>query len=738
MPTRRAGQPPSEADLEVRSPASGAAGEDAQPGAELPRGLYDELAKFETLDLAYAQVAKAPRDFGVDADTLATVERQGVEQLLGQLCDDLGARRYHPGRPSGRSSGTRAGVAEPAVALRDAVVRAAIGLVLGPVFAPELPCDPDPDKAIQWVGGAIDRGLTRVLALTIQEGADADQQQRLLQRAGQRVGDREMLALLEEVLAAPGPPPAGPFARLLGDIACAGIDRVLEETRAIGRDGAVSHVKCARLGTELIVLVDPGPRYDWVLPAVRKRVCEELADLKYQIDHDKTQVVDLALGDRLRFLGHELHRPRGRGTTPAVVCKRIAPPACRQRQSAPGRSGLAWLIHPFLLARSWLGSGGDKALARAPRNKGPAGADKPEESSEGAEAYEPGGTPASGPAIRRPSFSGASPLAQAPRLVTEACQKAASIRVGWRHLPLPLYPPLAILLGWNSWPAWLCLLLLVALNARACVPLLRHARRRWREVAVGVCGLAGLAALYPMACDVWARLSLETAAPGMPAGFALGRYSWSWDADPVEYGLYVPPEFQSQPGPFPLVVYLHGHGDRFKDKVLVRSLPRAIVRDFGPDKPNGSFPFVAFFPIDPSGRWQAGTDEVDGAMKALDHVIRRHHIDPARIYLTGLSVGGSGVWGLAEAYPEKWAALAALSSLYSPDLRKLRPVPVRIYAGGRDEPHLVESQRHLARQLKEANLDVTYTELPDKGHDIWSEVYSSRELFDWFAQKRKD
>jgi predicted peptidase len=163
----------------------------------------------------------------------------------------------------------------------------------------------------------------------------------------------------------------------------------------------------------------------------------------------------------------------------------------------------------------------------------------------------------------------------------------------------------------------------------------------------------------------------------------------------------------------------------------------AIARQFGEHTKNGRFEFVVLFPIDRTIRWQTGSAAVENCMQVLDHVIRRHRIDPARVYLTGASGGGSGVWHLAEAYPDRWAALAPVSSFSGPDVPKVPHLPIWIFHGTTDELAPVAPQRTLVQRLQEARAEVRYTEVPRGGHMIGWELYGSRELYDWFAQKKR-
>jgi predicted esterase len=260
----------------------------------------------------------------------------------------------------------------------------------------------------------------------------------------------------------------------------------------------------------------------------------------------------------------------------------------------------------------------------------------------------------------------------------------------------------------------------------------QYLRRRWLRITSVVVALA---------CVVWLAFLLyprpEVPAPNMPAGFYLGKYQPAGHAEAVEYGLYLPPHLSSQQGPFPLIIFLQGYGERGIKGVFGAGLSQSIVLRFGEHMPNGRFEFAAFFPTDPEGMWRLEPAEMDGVIKALDYVIKRHRIDPRRVYLTGHSSGCYGVWRLAEAYPEKWAALAPVAGFTNPEVAKVSQIPTWIFHGAKDDLAPVERARALVQQLKEAKADVRYTEVPDRKHVIWREVYNPKELYDWFATKAR-
>jgi predicted peptidase len=252
-----------------------------------------------------------------------------------------------------------------------------------------------------------------------------------------------------------------------------------------------------------------------------------------------------------------------------------------------------------------------------------------------------------------------------------------------------------------------------------------------------LCGTLFLVSVIWLLWDFYASIPQEEPVPGELPGFFVGTITPAWDRDPIHYGLYYPPHFKAEPGPFPLIVFLHGYGERRREDMLKIGLAPGIghyLRNFG------RFPFVAVFPMDPEGAWDSESDGVAATLAVLDHVIQRHHIDPARICLTGHSSGGSGVWHLAEAYPEKWAAVAPVSAFHSPDVKRVKSLPCWIFQGSVDKGIPVQGVRYLVEALRAAgNGDVRYTEIAGAGHIIWPQVFYKKDIYDWFGtQKRTD
>ncbi len=620
---------------------------------------------------------------------------------------------------------------------------AALQQLLESAASSAFPSDVDPEKTIRWVANQIDKGLCRIYAVHINECLDEEGYKRLVERVCRRIDDPQVSEQLQETLAASPQPELVP---LLINVVFAEIDHILQQAKALGREDHFLHVQCLRVGNELIVLADQDPRYEWILPAVQKRLREELAHLHYEPAAIESQSLDVSLGHQLRFLDYELRLARDRHgemrTHYRLVAKSKRRYAKKARWQLFGRYDPLRFLQPVL---NWLAKRRSCQIVARACGK--------------AHAVQVGWRhlPITLLPVLMLLFGWLSPLALLCLAAIPVCnwrwmvdillagyEKVHSIQVSWRHLSVTLFPVLLFLFGWRSLVPWLDVAVIFACNWHWGRSILRWMGRHKLDMVVATCAVAALVFISPLLRDIYANRPREEEVvfSRLPAGFYWGEYhgpSW-WNGEPTPatyYGLYLPPHLQGQKGPFPLIVYLHGYGERTKWRIFKAGLPAAIAQRFGTNKPNGIFPFVAFFPIDPTGRFQAGSVEVENIMQTLEYVIGRHRIDPARVYLTGISAGGSGVWELAQAYPDRWAAVVPVCSFISPDVEKVKHLPAWIFHGAKDQQAPVERERYLVQQLKEADADVRYTEVPNKGHNIWAEAYNPKELYKWLASKRK-
>jgi RNA-directed DNA polymerase len=126
-----------------------------------------------------------------------------------------------------------------------------------------------------------------------------------------RVQDGEILHLLKMILKATGKkgvPQGGVISPLLSNVYLNEVDRMLEKAIETTRSGKFTHVQYARFADDMVILIDAHPRQDWLVRAVERRLREEFAKLRVEINEDKSRMVDLKKGESFSFLGFEYRR----------------------------------------------------------------------------------------------------------------------------------------------------------------------------------------------------------------------------------------------------------------------------------------------------------------------------------------------------------------------------------------------------------------------------------------------
>jgi predicted peptidase len=123
----------------------------------------------------------------------------------------------------------------------------------------------------------------------------------------------------------------------------------------------------------------------------------------------------------------------------------------------------------------------------------------------------------------------------------------------------------------------------------------------------------------------------------------------------------------------------------------------------------------------------------------LDELQATLPIDPRRVYVTGLSMGGYGTWELAVKHPERFAAVAPICgggerirTLLPARQEALKTLGVWAFHGGKDNVVVpAESERMIEAFKRAGNATVKYTVYPEAGHDSWTRAYNDPALFEW-------
>jgi predicted peptidase len=198
-----------------------------------------------------------------------------------------------------------------------------------------------------------------------------------------------------------------------------------------------------------------------------------------------------------------------------------------------------------------------------------------------------------------------------------------------------------------------------------------------------------------------------------------------------KYLLYLPDGYGDNGKRWPLMMFLHGAGERGDDLDLVKKHGPPKLVSQGKD-----FPFIIVSPQCPRGIWWP--EKVDALIALLDEIESNYAIDPDRVYLTGLSMGGFGSWGLACGHPKRFAAVAPICGGGMWFLgNRLKEVPVWAFHGARDNVVPLRESQEMVDAVKRAGGDAKLTVYPDAGHDSWTATYDNPQLYEWFLSHRK-
>lgn len=196
----------------------------------------------------------------------------------------------------------------------------------------------------------------------------------------------------------------------------------------------------------------------------------------------------------------------------------------------------------------------------------------------------------------------------------------------------------------------------------------------------------------------------------------------------MDYLLYLPEDYESKES-WPLVLFLHGSGERGTDLELVRKHgPPKLIAE------GKKFPCIIVSPQCPPGKsWEAYElnallDELCGTLK----------VDQERISVTGLSMGGFGTWQLANFAPARFSAIAPICGGGETRwARRLSHLSIWIVHGAKDESVPVIRSQEMADAIRDAGGHPQLTIYPEAQHDSWTETYNNPAFFEWLLLQKR-
>lgn len=203
----------------------------------------------------------------------------------------------------------------------------------------------------------------------------------------------------------------------------------------------------------------------------------------------------------------------------------------------------------------------------------------------------------------------------------------------------------------------------------------------------------------------------------------------------LPYKLYLPKNYAETDEAFPIVMFLHGSGQRGNDlsNLAETGLPQNI--EAGAD-----YPFIVLAPQCPENQWWAQYSEA--LLQLVDATMQNYRVNEKRVYLTGLSMGGFGVWHLATEYPNRFHAIAPICGFagdpliaylfgYPERLKRIAHIPVWAFHGDADPVVPIAAQKHLVKTLKGYGGTAKLTTYKGVGHDSWTQTYANPKLYKW-------
>lgn len=183
---------------------------------------------------------------------------------------------------------------------------------------------------------------------------------------------------------------------------------------------------------------------------------------------------------------------------------------------------------------------------------------------------------------------------------------------------------------------------------------------------------------------------------------------------------------------YPLVIFLHGAGERGED------LDRAVVHGYMRHvrEKDQDYPFIFVAPQCPDSKyWGCYTESL---LAFIDFICEKYPVDLDRVYLTGLSMGGTGTWMLAMADPTRFAAIAPICGsgiIWNGGC--LKDIPIMVYHGDCDTTVPIMESINMLTAVNKRGGNAQIKVLYGVAHNAWDEAYAGDELYNWLLSHKR-
>ena len=217
----------------------------------------------------------------------------------------------------------------------------------------------------------------------------------------------------------------------------------------------------------------------------------------------------------------------------------------------------------------------------------------------------------------------------------------------------------------------------------------------------------------------------------------------------LNYRFYAPERVEAGRR-YPLVLFLHGAGERGDDNAMQLLLGVGPIISYMKSK--GIYGYL-IAPQCPKGKQWVDTPwgllahkmpdspsvPMSLVIELLEKTIKDMPVDAARVYVTGLSMGGYGTWDIVQRRPDFFAAAMPVCGGGDSSLAwKIRDVPIWTFHGDKDDAVPVVCSRQMVSALWQCDGNIRYREYPGIGHGCWIPTYADRQVLDWFFSQSKN
>lgn len=222
------------------------------------------------------------------------------------------------------------------------------------------------------------------------------------------------------------------------------------------------------------------------------------------------------------------------------------------------------------------------------------------------------------------------------------------------------------------------------------------------------------------------------------------------NGETLKYRLLKPTPYNAD-REYPLVIFLHGAGERGSDN---KAQLKHGMADFCKAKWRDKYPCYVIAPQCPTGKkwvevdWSAPSNDMPAktsdslqlVFELTDTMVKDSAVNDNRIYITGLSMGGYGTWDALARRPSFFAAAIPICGGGDPKTaERFANVPLWCFHGDQDEAVPVKRSREMVDALKAAGGMPKYTEYAGVGHNSWAQTYADPGVFEWlFTQLRRE